>query len=613
MDPRVKSHLLVATSLGGVGLTFRVAAEAILARHIASPEARSAVARPLTLLVVGGGTLFAALVMLVYRWSVLRRVIRLSACVTEAGERGDWSVRFPVEGRDYLSKLADAINGMLGALSTAQRQVLDIIEFLPDATFAIDREHRVIAWNKAMEKMTGVPKEEIVGRAGYAYAVPFYRERRPVLADLVCSYDQVAATRYDHLERKGQTLFGEVFAPALAAGEGAYLFITASPLLDHHGNVMGAIESIRDITQRKRTEEQLKDLSLRDHLTGLYNRAHFEAEMRRLDREGRGAPVGLIMCDVDGLKLVNDTLGHDEGDKLLLAAAGVLKACFRAEDLVARIGGDEFAVLLPATDASAVERACERVRETIATHNAANPNRPLSMSLGLAVAGDPSVKMTDLFKEADDTMYREKLHRSQSARSGIVQAFMTALEAKDFISEGHAERLRELVGEIASALGFSGRRREDLALLAQFHDIGKVGISDSILFKPGPLTPEEKVEMQRHCDIGHRIAQAAPDLAPVADWILKHHEWWDGRGYPLGLKGEEIPLECRILAIADAYDALTNDRPYRRALSHRKAIAALRQGAGTQFDPQLLFRVLKVLDARARRSPAAVSSTAGAS
>ena len=157
-------------------------------------------------------------------------------------------------------------------------------------------------------------------------------------------------------------------------------------------------------------------------------------------------------------------------------------------------------------------------------------------------------------------MYRIKLHSSQSTRSAIVQTLMKALEARDYITEGHADRLQELVAIVALSLGLPERSIGDLRLLAQFHDIGKVGIPDRILFKKGSLTNQEFAEMKQHCEIGHRIALSAPDLVPIADWILKHHEWWNGKGYPLGLKGEEIPLECRILAIADAYDAMTSDQ-----------------------------------------------------
>jgi HD-GYP domain-containing protein (c-di-GMP phosphodiesterase class II) len=136
-----------------------------------------------------------------------------------------------------------------------------------------------------------------------------------------------------------------------------------------------------------------------------------------------------------------------------------------------------------------------------------------------------------------------------------------------------------------------------MRLLAQFHDIGKVGISEKILMKEEPLTPEEAMEMRRHCEIGQRIALSAPDLTSIADWILKHQEWWDGTGYPLGIAGEDIPIECRILAIADAYDAMTNDRPYRKAMPHDKTIEELKRCAGTQFDPVLIEKFCEIMGA----------------
>ena len=173
---------------------------------------------------------------------------------------------------------------------------------------------------------------------------------------------------------------------------------------------------------------------------------------------------------------------------------------------------------------------------------------------------------------------------------------MKALEARDFITEGHANRLQVYVKEMAAVLGMSTRSIFDLCLLAKFHDIGKVGVPDRILFKPGPLTNEEALEMQRHCEIGHLIARSAPDLGPIADWILKHHGWWNGKGYPLGLKGKEIPLECRILAIVDAYDAMTSDRPYRKALSREKALSELKRCSGSQFDPCLVNKFVEILE-----------------
>ncbi|GBF33606.1 adenylate/guanylate cyclase [Desulfocucumis palustris] len=471
-------------------------------------------------------------------------------------------------------------------LLAAHQQLLDIIEFLPDATFVIDREKKVIAWNRALEELTGVSKADIVGKGDYAYSVPFWGHKRPILIDLINPGDKDREKLYDFVERNGSTLYSEVFVPYVYKGKGAYLSVTASPLFDRYGNTVGAIESIRDITQRKQMEKQLKYLVLHDPLTGLYNRAHFEQEMNRLE-SGRYQKAGIIICDVDGLKLINDTLGHDAGDDLLISAAGVIRDSFRKEDMVARIGGDEFAVLLPDAGGKSVEDFCNRIREAISIHNQTKPELPLSISIGFAFA-ENTFSMAELFKEADNNMYKEKLHHGKSARSTIIQTLLKAQEEKNKASREHAGRLQELAGDLGRATGLPEQSIEDLCLLAQLHDIGNVGIADNILLKPGPLTADETKEMQRHCEIGHRIALSAPELSPVADWILKHHEWWNGQGYPYGLKETEIPLQCRILAIADAYDAMTSPRPYRRAVTHNEAVDEIISRSGTQFDPELV-------------------------
>lgn len=345
----------------------------------------------------------------------------------------------------------------------------------------------------------------------------------------------------------------------------------------------------RDITDRRIMEEHLTYLSMHDQLTGLFNRNYFEKQLAILSTTHR--PVGIIIGDLDGLKLTNDTQGHAAGDELLKAAAIVLRKCFNTGQVIARIGGDEFAVLWPGATQSEVAFAYKKFKQLIETYNKEQgPSNKfvLSMSLGYAVGTSDTLSTIDLFKQADHYMYREKLHHSQSKRNATLQALTQALEARDFITQGHAERLQKLVADMARAIALPEHRVQELELLAQFHDIGKVGIPDNILFKPAALTHEEKIMMQRHAEIGYRIAYASPDLVPVADWILKHHEWWDGSGYPLGLQGRDIPLECRILAIADAYDAMTSDRPYRKALSHAKALAELKACAGQQFDPELI-------------------------
>lgn len=357
----------------------------------------------------------------------------------------------------------------------------------------------------------------------------------------------------------------------------------------------------KELAERRQAEKKLRFISYHDALTGLYNRAFFKKEMARLEAQTRAA--GIILCDVDGLKLINDTLGHEQGDLLLNAAADIIKRNLRSIDIAARIGGDEFAILLPEADLMMLEDICRQIRLAVDAYNADHLELPLSMSIGYAASGnsrDERLTMDEIFREADDNMYREKLHRSRSSRSAIVKALLNALNVRDFITEGHGDRMQSLAGDLAAALALSERRISDIKLLAQFHDIGKVGIPNRILFKKGHLTLKEQAEMQRHADIGYRIAQSVSDLIPISDFILKHHEWWNGNGYPIGLKGEEIPLECRILAIVDAFDAMTSDRPYRKAMPVSEAIAELRRYAGVQFDPVLVGLFCEMVEKRNR-------------
>ncbi|MDK2820968.1 MAG: hypothetical protein PWP31_933 [Clostridia bacterium] len=360
------------------------------------------------------------------------------------------------------------------------------------------------------------------------------------------------------------------------------------------GDELILLKIIRDITERKLMEERLNYFALHDTITNLYNRTYFEQKMQSLEEE-QASTVGIILCDLDGLKLVNDTMGHNTGDKLLQNAAKVIKKSFRENDVVARIGGDEFAILLPDCNEEDVEKACLRIKDSIEKYNEMNPELPLSLSVGFAVRDKTSMKMSELFKEADNNMYQEKLLNTKSSRSTIIKTFKEMLKTRDFIIEGHAERLQNLVHEIGKSLGLNGPKINIMMLLAEFHDIGKIGIPENILLKKAALTSQERKTLQRHCEIGHRIAMAVPKLTSVADLILKHHEWWNGKGYPFGLKGKEIPLECRILAILDAYDAMTNDRPYRKAMTINEAIAELKRYSGIQFDPEIVDKFIKLL------------------
>lgn len=446
-----------------------------------------------------------------------------------------------------------------------------VFDSVPGMLYLYDDQGKLVRWNKQHEEMTGYSEQEL---------------SQMHLTDWYKGDDETIA----HITQRVQKALQKGFADAeanLQSKEGIKIpmYFTAVPLVIEGKTYFAGIGI--DITERKLANEKLKHLALYDPLTQLYNRGYFEKAMQRLDKRYTGS-VGLIICDVDGLKLINDTLGHQQGDIMLTELASILTRCFRSTDIVARIGGDEFAVIIVDVTETLIQTSCEQVQTEISRYNADNRSIPISLSTGYAIAADPAVSMSELYKAADYNMYREKLLREQSSRNAIVQTVMKLLEVRDLITEEHAERLQDLVSGLGYRMGLPEGKIIELRLLAQFHDVGKVGIPDRILMKPGPLTPEEMAEMQRHCDIGYRIALLSPELAPLADWILKHQERWDGSGYPLGLAGEAIPLECRILAIADAYDAMTSNRPYRKAMSSDAALNELKCCSGKQFDPTLV-------------------------
>jgi diguanylate cyclase (GGDEF)-like protein/PAS domain S-box-containing protein len=484
------------------------------------------------------------------------------------------------------------------ALQEAHRRLEEIIEFLPDATFVIDCAGKVIAWNKSMEEMTGIPKAEMIGRGDYDYALPFYGKRRPILIDLALmpsSEFEKYKQEYEVIAWRGDTLYSETYVPKTYGGRGAYLWASAAKLRDAAGNVIGAIETIRNITERKRFEEQLKYYSLHDQLTGLYNRALFEEELKRLGG-GREYPVTIISADLDNLKLINDTLGHDKGDLLLRAAAEVMKKSLRASDILARVGGDEFVVILPRTGAETVNEILKRISSHISSHNRQNPQLPLSISLGWSTAEDESKLLEDVYGEADDLMYRDKFRKGVDTKVQTTKTLLLALGERDFLTAGHAQRLATLSRKVGEKLNLSPKKLSGLVLLSQVHDLGKVGLPDRIVFIKGPLSEAEWEIMRRHPEKGYRIALSSTDLFRIADLILKHHERWDGGGYPLGLAGEEIPVECRIMAVVDAFDAMTSERPYRGARSREEAIGELKKCAGSQFDPKVVDAFFSVLE-----------------
>jgi len=370
-----------------------------------------------------------------------------------------------------------------------------------------------------------------------------------------------------------------------------WVYYKIDPVKNEKGQVTEAIIACQDITDRKKSELEIRFLTFHDCLTGLYNRTFYEEEKSRLDVP-RNLPISVISGDLNGLKLVNDAFGHQKGDELLMKAAQVLKKSSRGDDMIARVGGDEFVLVLPHTSYEESQKICQRIRK--ASKEMTYDPIEVSISLGTATKETQNEGIDKVISQAEEMMYRTKLLESKHIHQEIISALEKKLLKYTHENQPHIDRLVGLSIDLGKRVGLDAQELDRLRLAARYHDIGKAAIPLSILNKKEGLTKEEWHLMKQHSEIGYRIAVNSKIFSALAEEILTHHEKWDGTGYPTNLKGQKIPLISRIIAIADAYCAMVEGRPYREPFSPAQAREEIRKYAGMQFDPELvkIFRDL---------------------
>ncbi|MFN2340971.1 MAG: HD domain-containing phosphohydrolase [Halanaerobium sp.] len=348
---------------------------------------------------------------------------------------------------------------------------------------------------------------------------------------------------------------------------------------------------VRDISKRRAREKEIEYLSYHDHLTGLFNRRYFEEKMEQLDSSM--LPLSIIMGDLNGLKIVNNSHGHTAGDRILTAAAEILKKTVPESAILARYGGDEFIIALPVTDSEAAHKVMYQIKEQCQQIKAGN--FPVSIGMGTATLKSQKEKVRDIVKIADKEMNHNKLLETNSANNKMVQGLLSALRAKSDETVEHTERMTELAEQFGSSLGIHNSQLNRLELLAVLHDIGKTSIPGSVLSKKGPLNDQEWEMIKGHPSRGYKIAAATTEFSVVAEEILSHHERWDGQGYPRGLAGEKIPFLARIISIVDAYDVMISGRPYQQGIKKEAALEEIAACAGSQFDPELAAEFIKLI------------------
>jgi diguanylate cyclase (GGDEF)-like protein/putative nucleotidyltransferase with HDIG domain len=383
--------------------------------------------------------------------------------------------------------------------------------------------------------------------------------------------------------------------------------------------VMSMAKQASNIIENAQLYSQAVTRANTDGLTGLYNHRHFH---ERLDHEiARGSRFGttfsLIMLDIDLFKAYNDIHGHLAGDEILRRIAVCIQTSIRSLDIAFRYGGEEFAIILPEARLDDAHKVAERIRKTIASRTSFKAP-PITASLGVANWPIDGVMKAEIISCADAALYRAKQTgrnrtclssdvvkpatplvsvelEARSRALSIIYALAATVDAKDHYTYGHSKKVSDYAVAVGEAMGLPQDRIDIIRAAGLLHDIGKVGIPDSILNKKGTLNDEEWGLIKDHPKLGVEILRHVIDLVNCLPVILHHHERFDGTGYPSGLKGDNIPLEARILAVADAFDAITSPRPYREQLSSQEALEELKRCIGSQFDPKVLEVFFKVV------------------
>lgn len=384
---------------------------------------------------------------------------------------------------------------------------------------------------------------------------------------------------------KGQKYF--TFPHRLRNGEIRIVDVYSSPISYNGKRVLFSI--IFDVSEREEAYKEIAYLNYHDYLTDLYNRRFFEEEFKRLNVRRR-FPIAVVMGDVNGLKLINDSFGNFIGDILLKEAAKIIKATVRADDIVARIGGDEFGIILPNIDELETRALIKRIEEQIKKKDEEIiTGKPyLSISFGYAVQERPEDSFDKLMKDAEGFMYSRKHYDSRSLKSNTIKIILNTLFEKSQREKMHSDRVGNISASIARAMGLDEGTINKIKAAGFLHDIGKIGIPEDILNKQGVLDKQEWEVMKSHPERSWRILENTFEFSEISNIVLYHHERWDGNGYPKGIKGEEIPLAARIITVADSYDAMTKERSYRKNISKDEAIEELKQCSQMHFDPHIV-------------------------
>jgi diguanylate cyclase (GGDEF)-like protein len=381
-------------------------------------------------------------------------------------------------------------------------------------------------------------------------------------------------------------LFSDTLMAKIATGESnmmlisnikgiIYVFLTAAVFFIL---MYGAVKKIL------KSNETVVDMAYTDGLTGLRNRKYIETILPEIDKD-ENLPLSVIIGDFNGLKLVNEAFGHSLGNELLqLSAAAMTRVC-RAQDIVSKWGSDEFLILLPCTGENEARDMVGRLKAECAQQSSGAIH--VDITFGWCTKLKTTDNLADVIGEAENVMFDYKTVDSKSMHNKTISVIMSTLHEKSPREAAHSKRVGELCRQLSKSAGFPAIETDRMTTIGFLHDIGKIAVHDAILNKSDTLTEDELLLIRQHTEIGYRILLSYYGITDITEAVLSHHERWDGSGYPKGLHGEEIPRIARIVAIADSFDAMTSDRPYRKKMPPEAAAAEIQKNAGLQFDPEL--------------------------
>lgn len=464
-----------------------------------------------------------------------------------------------------------------------QRKWLETTLFsIGDGIIVTDINSNIILFNRTAESITGYNSEDVIGKK---------------VVDIIHLFDD----KTDEKFIIKATDFSDIY-DSIDGNIGIYLltkdkqkkYIEITVTENHHElTTYGYAIIIRDITCEHARKDEIIYQMYHDSLTGLYNRRYFNEELSKIDRQ-ENYPLSVIVIDLNGLKLMNDIFGHLMGDKFIETAGMILKNNCREEDIIIRYGGDEFFILMPKTSSDDAKRIINRIKkesnETIVQY------MNVSMAMGYATKTKDEEDIKNIINIADNFMYKNKVIESRERKNHLIDSLLLRLFQRDKYEEKHSNRVSYLCKKIGKAMGLSNEALHDLEILGRIHDIGNIAIDLNILNKKSSFSYTDNELIKRHAEIGYFIVGASPKYYYLGNYVLTHHERYDGKGYPNGLSGEDIPLLSRILSIADAYDSMVGERPYKENISVDDAIAEIIRCRGTQFDPVVVDAFLRVVE-----------------